>query len=878
MAARALRRVLAVATCAAAALSARAARAQPVAGAEIPLAAPVFGPAEGDTVATAAGPHGHLVVYGTPLAVFARLVADDGTVGPSNVVVSRGVENVRAAFNGTNFFVFFGNSTSLPLRFVRLDVDGVPVDAAPVDVPATMSANALRGYFDVACTPAVCAVVFMTGASGASDIFAARVSAAAQVLDAAPIPIAATAAQEIIPSIATDGTSFLVAWVGVPALLARRLAVDGTLPDAAPITLASGATVAGSLYTATPVVAFDGSGNYVVLWDPLLVNLAFTPKALYLQRVSRAGALLDATPVELARGGSTIYIEQLHAIAAVGGQLLAFWMTRDDTSTPEVFHMYARPVGLDGVPLAAAVSLGPESQVTDVALDVTPAGSVLAAWLAQPGAQRVPSLRALRLTAGGQPAAGTPLVLSEALPAEEAPAAAWSAGAWTAVWTEPGLISPAGSAFAARVSPAGTILTGGATNIGSGTSVAHAQVATLGDGLVAVWDSGVDVSAQRLGSDGQPAGAPFAAFSGGTAYFAPAHQLVPLGRDALLVLRPSDLPARWAAVRIHEDGTVAPFDLSPADPAYPPVDSSNQSVPFVVAAPAAGGVAAAAPLLAARYPSSGAATSVATRALLPEGALPPWSAFAAPVGPSLALAAGDGGALLAWASGATAAFLPLTPAGLPAAPSALPLMAAVPAGAPDGIAAADVAVAASAGGWLAGWRYLTGGSGSTAAPIALAGITGSAPTAAALVTPDSTAATIALAPGAATSGQALLVYQRPISGPQGNSRVFARVVSWDGTGLGPMPDGGVAPDGSAGARDASDAGTRADADAATNDAGGPAADGGTDAAATDGGRTTGSSAGCSCAAAAACAPSVEALAAAALALAAHVRRRRRSAR
>lgn len=101
-----------------------------------------------------------------------------------------------------------------------------------------------------------------------ADIYAARLAADGTVLDAMAFPIANDVAAESVDDIAFDGTHFLIVFTridpsdGTKDVYARRVAADGSLPDAAPFPLVS---APGNQERAS--VAFDGTTHLLGWMD-----------------------------------------------------------------------------------------------------------------------------------------------------------------------------------------------------------------------------------------------------------------------------------------------------------------------------------------------------------------------------------------------------------------------------------------------------------------------------------------------------------------------------------------------------------------------------------------------------------------------------------
>lgn len=90
------------------------------------------------------------------------------------------------------------------------------------------------------------------------------------------------------PGIASDGSTFLVGWREGTTLKVGRVNAAGVALDGAGTTVG---TITG--YPGYPSIAFDGT-NYLVVWGDNEIRAV---------RVSAAGVLLDATPVTLTTGG-----------------------------------------------------------------------------------------------------------------------------------------------------------------------------------------------------------------------------------------------------------------------------------------------------------------------------------------------------------------------------------------------------------------------------------------------------------------------------------------------------------------------------------------------------------------------------------------------
>jgi len=155
---------------------------------------------------------------------------------------------------------------------------------------------------------------------GAGALYATRVSPTGTVLDPAGLSLAQGATARA-PSVASNGTDWLVAWQDIRVssnyddVYAGRVLADGTLPDGTGIPIYTGAGI-----QTYPTVASDGSGYLV----------AFGGTVGRATRVSGAGAVLDNPTFALTNDGS--YAEQLSS-AFNGTDYLVTWLSTSSNFT-----------------------------------------------------------------------------------------------------------------------------------------------------------------------------------------------------------------------------------------------------------------------------------------------------------------------------------------------------------------------------------------------------------------------------------------------------------------------------------------------------------------------------------------------------------------
>src|SRR6185503_1911836 len=127
------------------------------------------------------------------------------------------------------------------------------------------------------------------------DVFGARVSQSGAILDGTGIAISTGVNSHFDPTLAFDGTNFLVVWQELDDLFGARVSRAGAVLDRTHIPISTAAEEQRA-----PAVAFDGT-NSLVVWSDTRSGTAHIVGT----RVSRSGAVLNASgiPISNAAGG-----------------------------------------------------------------------------------------------------------------------------------------------------------------------------------------------------------------------------------------------------------------------------------------------------------------------------------------------------------------------------------------------------------------------------------------------------------------------------------------------------------------------------------------------------------------------------------------------
>ncbi|MEW6685951.1 MAG: T9SS type A sorting domain-containing protein, partial [Candidatus Edwardsbacteria bacterium] len=250
----------------------------------------------------------YLVVWGdyrsgTSYDIYGARVNQSGTVlDTSGIAISLAADEQyypSVAFDGTNYLVVWQDSrsgTSSDIYGARVNQSGTVLDTSGIAI----STAADWQYFpSVAFDGTNYLVVWQDYRSGtSSDIYGARVNQSGTVLDTSGIAIFLAADDQYSPSVAFDGTNYLVVWYDYRSgsswdIYGARVNQSGTVLDTSGIAIS---TAAHSQYS--PSVAFDGT-NYLVVWQDYR---SYYSSDIYGARVNQSGAVIDSFAVSLQSG------------------------------------------------------------------------------------------------------------------------------------------------------------------------------------------------------------------------------------------------------------------------------------------------------------------------------------------------------------------------------------------------------------------------------------------------------------------------------------------------------------------------------------------------------------------------------------------------
>ncbi|MEO0095719.1 MAG: T9SS type A sorting domain-containing protein [candidate division WOR-3 bacterium] len=261
------------------------------------------------------------------------------------------------AFGGTNYLVVwedYRNGSSPMIYGARVAQDGTVLDNAGIFIsPGTPGAQRPSVAFDGTNY----LVVWQDSRSGSTDIYGARVTTSGVLLDTLGIPISVLLGRQEDASVAFDGTNYLVVWSDDrdspwPDIYGARVTTDGVVldPQGIPISTATE-------WQALPSVSFGGT-NYLVVWDDCRNENDWN---IYGARVTTDGVVLDPQGIPIS---TAVQLQHSTSVAFDGTNYLVVW---EDERSGTYSDIYGARVSQNGTvldPQGIPISTQPDNQRT----------------------------------------------------------------------------------------------------------------------------------------------------------------------------------------------------------------------------------------------------------------------------------------------------------------------------------------------------------------------------------------------------------------------------------------------------------------------------------------------------------------------------------
>jgi len=357
--------------------------------------------------------------------VFGARVSGTGAVlDPEGIAISQAAASEyepAVAWNGTHYLVGW-QAQGVGILGARVSGTGGLVDAAPLTISPTGAGAA------IAAGGTQFLVTWYDGRNGTNDLFCARVTGEAVVLDPGGVPVSTAAYAQVYPAVAWNGTDWLVVWHDYRTSAndtdvygARVSGTDGTVLDPSGIAIS-----VRSGYQSDTAVAWDGT-NFTVVWRDSR-NRA-TSDDIYGARVSGAGTILDADGFAISTASN---IQSDPAIAWNGTQHLVVWLDPRTSGNSKVYGARVTSEGSVLDPSGIAISLtayGPWRPAV-----AANGATFLAVW--EDWRNNGKDVYGARVSDAAGPLDASDFLVSQSANAQHTPSVAWDGTNYLAVWQD----------------------------------------------------------------------------------------------------------------------------------------------------------------------------------------------------------------------------------------------------------------------------------------------------------------------------------------------------------------------------------------------------------------------------------------------------------
>ena len=333
-----------------------------------------------------------------------------------------GQHSASVASDGATYFVVWGDWRVGPSRIfgARVDSSGRVLDPGALVI-------SVRNY---QYNPSVAfgldsyLVVWDQGGPSTSDIYGVLVDTSGAVLSPSPIPICTTQGPQSLPAVSFDGANYFVVWddgrsPGEYDIYGARVSSSGDVLDHSGIAICT-----ADSFQLNPSVASDGSG-YLVVWEDVRSMADYD---IYGARVDTSGNLLDTAGIPVC---TNAYDQQSPSVSYCLSRYLVVWHDGRNAVDSDI---YGSRIDTSGAVLdtsGIAISTRPDDQIQPSL--ISDGASCLVVWVDEEGADSY--IRAARVDTSGTVLDPTALTLYGPTSDIWQTSVAFGTEVWLVVWS-----------------------------------------------------------------------------------------------------------------------------------------------------------------------------------------------------------------------------------------------------------------------------------------------------------------------------------------------------------------------------------------------------------------------------------------------------------
>jgi hypothetical protein len=279
------------------------------------------------------------------------------------------------------------------------------------------------------------------------DIYGARITQSGVALDSNGFAISTAAYNQESPAIAFDGTNYLVVWTDkrngpYSDIYGTRVSQVGTLLDPNGIAIS---TATNQQYF--PVVIFDGT-NYLVVWQD---NRSDPYSDIYGTRISQTGIILEPNGIVISTDTNRQFSP---SIAFDGTNHLVVWEDLRNNSNWNIYGARISQAGIvidtNGIPISTTTN---NKYSPAIAFDGT---NYLVVWEEERSDSR--DIYGSRVSQNGTVLDSNGIIISNATNNQRDPAVTFDGTSYFVIWTDYRTISDTPDIYGAKVSPTGALI------------------------------------------------------------------------------------------------------------------------------------------------------------------------------------------------------------------------------------------------------------------------------------------------------------------------------------------------------------------------------------------------------------------------------------